>query len=118
MKSRWRRIPARRRARRGGPYSDAWAWIPLGHNYPTEEELEEKIPASAVHAFTGPKATLISAIRPASIEAASRRRNPRVLATRIAGIPDRAELRVREALDDLDAPTRFALTGPSLAHRV
>ncbi len=37
----------------GGPYADAWPWKPLGKNYPTEGELEQRIPASAVKAFIG-----------------------------------------------------------------
>ena len=43
----------------GGPYDDAWGWQPLGQNYPTEKELESRIPASAVQTFTGPAGTLL-----------------------------------------------------------
>ena len=43
----------------GGPYADAWGWQPLGQNYPTEEELEARIPAQAVQTFTGPAGTLL-----------------------------------------------------------
>ena len=43
----------------GGRYADAWPWTPLGQNYPTEEELEARIPASATHTFVAPKGTLI-----------------------------------------------------------
>ena len=27
----------------GGRYADAWPWSPLGQNYPSEQELEERI---------------------------------------------------------------------------
>jgi len=43
----------------GGRYADAWAWQALGQNYPTEEELEARVPASEVKAFTGPAGTLV-----------------------------------------------------------
>ena len=43
----------------GGPYANAWPWKPLGKNYPTEGELEQRIPTSAVKAFVGPKASLV-----------------------------------------------------------
>jgi len=100
----------------GGPYADAWAWSPLGQNYPTEEELEEKIPASAVHAFTGPKATLIFCNTAGFHRGGFSTTNPRVLATVTYSSPaSLASLTERSyafagALDDLDAPTRFALT--------
>ena len=43
----------------GGPYADAWGWQPLGQNYPTEGELEHRVPAAAVQTFTGPAGTLL-----------------------------------------------------------
>ena len=60
----------------GGPYAEAWGWEPLGQHYPTEEELEARVPASAARAFTGPQARSCSATPPASIAAGSRRRSP------------------------------------------
>ena len=36
-----------------------WPWSPLGQNYPSEQELEERIPASDVRTFTGPKGSLL-----------------------------------------------------------
>jgi len=100
----------------GGPYADAWAWSPLGENYPTEEELEEKIPASAVHAFTGPKATLIFCNTAGFHRGGFSTTNPRVLATVTYSSPaSLASLTERSyeftgSLDEFDAPTRFALT--------
>src|SRR6187551_928105 len=35
----------------GGPYADAWGWQPLGQHYPTEEELEQRVPSAAVKTF-------------------------------------------------------------------
>jgi hypothetical protein len=100
----------------GGPYADAWGWTPLGENYPTEEELEEKIPASAVHAFTGPKATLIFCNTAGFHRGGFSTTQPRVLATvtysspaSLASLTERS-YRFSGSLDDLDAPTRFALT--------
>jgi len=100
----------------GGPYADAWAWSPLGQNYPTEQELEEKIPASAVHAFTGPKATLIFCNTAGFHRGGFSTTNPRVLATVTYSSPaSLASLTERSynfpgSLEELDAPTRFALT--------
>ena len=100
----------------GGPYADAWAWSPLGENYPTEEELEEKIPASAVHAFTGPKATLIFCNTAGFHRGGFSTTNPRVLATvtysspaSLASLTERS-YEFKGAHEELDAPTRFALS--------
>ena len=43
----------------GGQYADAWPWKPLGKNYPSEGELEQRIPASAIQTFVGAKASLV-----------------------------------------------------------
>ena len=100
----------------GGPYADAWAWRPLGDNYPTEEELEQVIPASAVHSFTGPEATLIFCNTAGFHRGGFSTTNPRVLATVTYSSPaSLASLTERSysytgSLDELDAPTRFALT--------
>jgi phytanoyl-CoA dioxygenase PhyH len=100
----------------GGPYADAWAWRPLGDNYPTEEELEQRIPASAVHAFTGPKATLIFCNTAGFHRGGFSTTKPRVLATAtysspasLASLTERS-YRFTGALDELEPPTRFALT--------
>jgi hypothetical protein len=100
----------------GGPYADAWGWKPLGQNYPTEEELESKIPASAVHAFTAPKGTLIFCNTAGFHRGGFSTTDPRVLATVTYSSPaSLASLTERSysyagSLDALDAPTRFALT--------
>ena len=100
----------------GGPYADAWAWSPLGQNYPTEEALEKRIPASAAHAFVAPKATLIFCNTAGFHRGGFSTTNPRVLATVTYSSPaSLASLTERSfsyagSLDDLDAPTRFALT--------
>jgi hypothetical protein len=100
----------------GGPYADAWAWSPLGQNYPTEEELEERIPTSAVHAFVAPRATLIFCNTAGFHRGGFSTTDPRVLATVTYSSPaSLASLTERSyeftgALDGLDAPTRFALT--------
>jgi hypothetical protein len=99
----------------GGEYADAWAWRPLGENYPTEEELERRIPTSAVRAFTGPKATLIFCNTAGFHRGGFSTTKPRVLATAtysspasLASLTERS-YRYTCAFDELDTPTRFAL---------
>ncbi|MGH3111501.1 MAG: hypothetical protein ACRDQT_11350 [Gaiellaceae bacterium] len=100
----------------GGRFGDAWGWTPLGQNYPTEEELEARIPASAVRAFTAPQATLIFCNTAGFHRGGFSTTSPRVLATVTYSSPaSLASLTVRSfdyagSLDELDAPTRFALT--------
>jgi hypothetical protein len=100
----------------GGPYADAWAWRPLGDNYPTEEELEQRIPADAIRAFTGPKATLIFCNTAGFHRGGFSTTKPRVLATATYSSPaslaslTQRSYRFTGALDELDAPTRFALS--------
>jgi hypothetical protein len=100
----------------GGPYADKWGWRPLGDNYPTEEELEQEIPASAVHTFTGPQATLIFCNTAGFHRGGFSTTNPRVLATVTYSSPaSLASLTERSysftgRLDELDPPIRFALT--------
>jgi hypothetical protein len=100
----------------GGLYADAWAWRPLGDNYPTEDELEQRIPASAVRAFTGPKATLIFCNTAGFHRGGFSTTKPRVLATAtysspasLASLTERS-YRFASSPDELDAPTRFALS--------
>ena len=45
---------------RGGPYADAWPWVPFGGDlYPPPEEFDQKIPAEAVRTLTGPAGSVI-----------------------------------------------------------
>ncbi len=100
----------------GGPYADAWPWSPLGENYPTEEELEQRIPESAVHAFVAPKATLIFCNTAGFHRGGFGTTDPRVLATVTYSSPaSLASLTERSyefsgSLDELGAPARFAVT--------
>jgi hypothetical protein len=100
----------------GGPYAEEWGWEPLGQNYPTEEELESRIPASAVHTFVGPKASLLFCNTAGFHRGGFSTTNPRVLATVTYSSPaSLASLTVQSyrytgSLDELDAPTRFALS--------
>jgi Phytanoyl-CoA dioxygenase (PhyH) len=100
----------------GGPYADAWGWKPLGENYPTEEELEARIPASAVHAFTAPKGTLILCNTAGFHRGGFSTTKPRVLATVTYSSPASLASLTERSFDyagsvaELDAPTRFALS--------
>jgi hypothetical protein len=100
----------------GGPYADAWQWQPLGQNYPTEEELEARVPASAVQTFTGRAGTMVFCNTSGFHRGGFSTTKPRVLATATYSSPaSLASLTVRSftytgPLDELDAPTRFALT--------
>jgi ectoine hydroxylase-related dioxygenase (phytanoyl-CoA dioxygenase family) len=100
----------------GGPYADAWPWTPLGQNYPTEEELEARIPSSATHAFVAPKGTLIFCNTAGFHRGGFSITQPRVLATAtysspasLASLTERS-YRFAGSLEALDAPTRFALS--------
>ena len=100
----------------GGPYADAWSWQPLGQNYPTEAELEARIPAEAVRTFTGAAGTLLFCNTAGFHRGGFSTTNPRVLATATYSSPaSLASLTVRSytyavGADELDAPTQFALT--------
>jgi hypothetical protein len=100
----------------GGRYADDWRWEPLGQNYPTEEELEARIPSSAVHTFVGPKASLLFCNTAGFHRGGFSISKPRVLATVTYSSPaSLASLTVQSyrftgALDELDAPTQFALS--------
>jgi Phytanoyl-CoA dioxygenase (PhyH) len=100
----------------GGPYADAWGWQPLGQNYPTEEELEDRIPGSAVRTFTGRAGTLLFCNTAGFHRGGFSTTRPRVLATATYSSPaSLASLTVRSytyagTLDALDPPSRFALT--------
>ncbi|MBA3374447.1 MAG: phytanoyl-CoA dioxygenase family protein [Actinobacteria bacterium] len=100
----------------GGPYADAWPWSPLGQNYPTEEELGQRIPGSAVHTFIAPKATLIFCNTAGFHRGGFGTTDPRVLATVTYSSPaSLASLTERSydftgSLEELDPPARFAVT--------
>ena len=100
----------------GGQYADAWAWQPLGQNYPTEEELEERVPASAVQRFTGPAGTLLFCNTAGFHRGGFSTTAPRVLATATYSSPaSLAALTERSytytgPLDGVDSVERFALT--------
>jgi len=100
----------------GGRYADAWAWQPLGQNYPTEEELEARVPASEVKAFTGPAGTLVFCNTSGFHRGGFSTTAPRVLATATYSSPaSLASLTVRSyeytgELEELDPATRFALS--------
>jgi hypothetical protein len=100
----------------GGLYADAWAWRPLGQNYPTEEELEQRIQPSAVQSFTGPKASLLFCNTCGFHRGGLSTTKPRVLATvtysspaSLASLTERS-YRYTGSVEDLDETTRFALT--------
>jgi hypothetical protein len=100
----------------GGRYADAWPWSPLGQNYPSEQELEERIPASDVRTFTGPQASLLFCNTAGFHRGGFSTSAPRVLATVTYSSPaSLASLTERSftytgSLEDFDAPTRYALT--------
>jgi hypothetical protein len=100
----------------GGRYADAWPWRPLGQNYPPEGELEQRIPQDAVRTFTGPKGTLLFCNTSGFHRGGFATARPRVLATvtysspaSLASLTERS-YRFTGSLDELDAPTRFALS--------
>jgi ectoine hydroxylase-related dioxygenase (phytanoyl-CoA dioxygenase family) len=100
----------------GGQYADNWPWRPLGQNYPTEDELEARIPATAVRTFVGPKASLLFCNTAGFHRGGFSTTQPRVLATVTYSSPaSLASLTVQSyrytgSLDELDGPTRFALS--------
>jgi ectoine hydroxylase-related dioxygenase (phytanoyl-CoA dioxygenase family) len=100
----------------GGRYADAWGWQPLGQNYPTEEELEQRIPSSAVQTFVAAQGTLIFCNTAGFHRGGFSTTKPRVLATVTYSSPaSLASLTERSfgyagSLEELDAPTRFALS--------
>jgi hypothetical protein len=100
----------------GGRYGDAWPWRPLGENYPPENELESRISGDAVKVFTGRKGTLLFCNTAGFHRGGFATTAPRVLATATFSSPaSLAALSERSysftgSLEELDAPTRFALT--------
>ena len=100
----------------GGPYADAWGWEPLGQDYPTEEELEARVPREAVQTFTGPAGTFLFCNTAGFHRGGFSTTAPRVLATATYSSPaSLASLTVRSytytgELGELDPATRFAVS--------
>jgi hypothetical protein len=100
----------------GGPHGDAWPWRPLGENYPPEEELERRVAATSARVFSGPKGTLLFCNTAGFHRGGFATERPRVLATAtysspasLAALTDHS-YRFSGSLEELDDPTRFALT--------
>jgi hypothetical protein len=100
----------------GGRHGDAWPWRPLGENYPPETELEQRLPAEDFKTFTGPKGTLLFCNTSGFHRGGFATVKPRVLATvtysspaSLASLTERS-YRFAGSLEELDLPTRFALT--------
>ena len=99
----------------GGPYSDAWPWKPLGENYPSEGELERRIPDSAIRSFVGPKATLVFCNTSGFHRGGFSTTAPRVLATATYASPASLASLTERSYDFTGAPgeletvTQFAL---------
>jgi hypothetical protein len=100
----------------GGKYSAEWPWRPLGETYPPDGAVEERIPADAIKTFTGPKGTLLFCNTSGFHRGGFAKAKPRVLATvtysspaSLKSLTDRS-YEFTGSLDELDAPTRFALT--------
>jgi hypothetical protein len=98
----------------GGPHGDAWPWRPLGENYPPEDELEQRVRGDA-RVFTGAKGTLLFCNTAGFHRGGFATERPRILATAtysspasLASLTERS-YRFSGSLDELDAPTRFAL---------
>ena len=98
-----------------GPYSSIWPWRPLGENYPSQSEFEEAVPDASVQSFVAPKGTLIFCDTSGFHRGGLSWTSPRVLATvtysspaSLASLTERS-YRFSGSLDELDAPTRFAL---------
>ena len=105
--------PGQRPRRR---YADAWPWRPLGDNYPPDGELEQRIPEDGIRTFTAPKGTMVFCNTSGFHRGGFATERPRVLATvtysspaSLASLTERS-YRFTGSLDELDAPTRFALT--------
>jgi hypothetical protein len=99
-----------------GPYAGAWPWKPLGKNYPSEGELEQRVPESAVQTFVGPKATLVFCNTSGFHRGGFSTTAPRILATATYSSPaSLASLTERSyslagSPDELDEVTRFAVS--------
>jgi Phytanoyl-CoA dioxygenase (PhyH) len=99
-----------------GPYASMWPWRPLGDNYPSQSEFEEKVPGASVQTFVASKGTLIFCDTSGFHRGGLSWTKPRVLATvtysspaSLASLTERS-YRFTGPLDGLDPPTRFALS--------
>ena len=100
----------------GGRHADAWPWRPLGENYPPDGELEKRIPEDGIRTFTAPKGTMVLCNTSGFHRGGFATESPRVLATAtysspasLASLTERS-YRFTGSLEELDAPTRHALT--------
>jgi hypothetical protein len=99
----------------GGRYSDAWPWRPLGENYPPDGELEKRIPDDGIRTFTAPKGTMVFCNTSGFHRGGFATDRARVLATVTYSSPaslkslTERSYRYTGSVDELDAPTRFAL---------
>jgi ectoine hydroxylase-related dioxygenase (phytanoyl-CoA dioxygenase family) len=99
-----------------GPYAGLWPWEPLGRNYPSQDEFAERVPDASIRTFTAPYGTLIFCDTSGFHRGGLSTTRPRVLATVTYSSPaSRAALTDRSykfvgSLDELDAPTRFAVS--------
>ena len=99
-----------------GPYSSIWPWRPLGDNYPSQSEFEDRVPDASVRTFVAPKGTLIFCDTSGFHRGGLSWTNPRILATAtysspasLASLTERS-YRFAGSPDSLDAVTRYALT--------
>lgn len=99
-----------------GPYASVWPWRPLGENYPTQEEFADRIPDASVQTFVASKGTLIFCDTSGFHRGGLSWTKPRVLATvtysspaSLASLTERS-YRFTGSLDELDEPTRYALS--------
>jgi ectoine hydroxylase-related dioxygenase (phytanoyl-CoA dioxygenase family) len=99
-----------------GPYSDVWAWEPLGESYPNQREFAERFPEATYETFTGAKGSLIFCDTSGFHRGGLSTTDPRILATvtysspaSLAALTER-NFRYTGSLDALDETTRFALS--------
>jgi hypothetical protein len=100
----------------GGRYADEWPWRPLGENYPPDGELEKRIPGDGIRTFTGPKGTMVFCNTSGFHRGGFATERPRILATVTYSSPaslkslTERSYRFTGPLDELEAPTRYALS--------
>ena len=100
-----------------GPYASEWPWRPLGKTYPGEEDVAERIPASAVKTFTAPKGTIIFCNTSGFHRGGFATESPRVLATvtycspaSLASLTERNYVVPEGAASSLSSVQRYAVT--------
>lgn len=99
-----------------GPYASVWPWRPLGDNYPSQSEFEDRVPDASVQTFVASKGTLIFCDTSGFHRGGLSWTKPRVLATvtysspaSLASLTERS-YRFTGSLDGLDEPTRYAVS--------